>query len=173
MTAVVIMVAWQWLPFATLIFMTALQSMDREQLEAARMDGAHYGQQLRYRNGAAAWTDFVWPNPGANPGVRVSGLSHEGKRLEFLDIAGAFGLERMLQSAKVTRLGNGISELSWTQGSATLSVQLRLVRSPGSAASDTAGRGGGSGLQGLRGLRLPAAVVGLERPRDAQSGQPS
>lgn len=46
--SVIIMISWQWLPFATLIFMTALQSMDREQLEAARMDGATYGQQLRY-----------------------------------------------------------------------------------------------------------------------------
>ena len=46
--SVVIMVSWQWLPFATLIFMTALQSMNREQLEASRMDGANYGQQLRY-----------------------------------------------------------------------------------------------------------------------------
>ncbi|WP_280156521.1 sugar ABC transporter permease [Piscinibacter sp. XHJ-5] len=46
--SVIVMVAWQWLPFATLIFMTALQSMNREQLEAARMDGANYPQQLRY-----------------------------------------------------------------------------------------------------------------------------
>ena len=46
--SVIIMVSWQWLPFATLIFITALQSMDREQLEAARMDGATYPQQLRY-----------------------------------------------------------------------------------------------------------------------------
>jgi sorbitol/mannitol transport system permease protein len=46
--SVIIMVSWQWLPFATLIFITALQSMDREQLEAARMDGANYLQQLRY-----------------------------------------------------------------------------------------------------------------------------
>ncbi|PUE12591.1 sugar ABC transporter permease [Limnohabitans sp. T6-20] len=46
--SVIIMVAWQWLPFATLIFMTALQSMNREQLEASRMDGANYGQQLHY-----------------------------------------------------------------------------------------------------------------------------
>ena len=46
--SVIIMVAWQWLPFATLIFMTALQSMNREQIEAARMDGATYLQQLRY-----------------------------------------------------------------------------------------------------------------------------
>ncbi|PJE26010.1 sorbitol ABC transporter membrane protein /mannitol ABC transporter membrane protein [Pseudooceanicola antarcticus] len=33
-------VSWQWLPFATLILLTAMQSLDREQLEAAEMDGA-------------------------------------------------------------------------------------------------------------------------------------
>ncbi|MDH0866922.1 sugar ABC transporter permease [Mitsuaria sp. GD03876] len=46
--SVIVMVAWQWLPFATLIFMTSLQSLDREQLEAARMDGANALQQVRY-----------------------------------------------------------------------------------------------------------------------------
>lgn len=46
--SVIVMISWQWLPFATLIFMTSLQSMDRDQLEAARMDGATYLQQLRY-----------------------------------------------------------------------------------------------------------------------------
>ena len=46
--SIIIIISWQWLPFAFLIFMTALQSMDREQLEAARMDGANYLQQLRY-----------------------------------------------------------------------------------------------------------------------------
>ena len=46
--SIIIMVTWQWLPFGTLIFITSLQSMDREQLEAARMDGANYWQQLRY-----------------------------------------------------------------------------------------------------------------------------
>jgi len=40
MTAVIIIVAWQWLPFATLILLTALQSLDEEQKEAAEMDGA-------------------------------------------------------------------------------------------------------------------------------------
>ena len=38
--AIVIIVAWQWLPFATLILLTALQSLDGEQKEAAEMDGA-------------------------------------------------------------------------------------------------------------------------------------
>ena len=46
--SVILIVSWQWLPFATLIFMTSLQSMNHEQLEASRMDGANYLQQLRY-----------------------------------------------------------------------------------------------------------------------------
>ncbi|MDY8108163.1 sugar ABC transporter permease [Fulvimarina sp. 2208YS6-2-32] len=38
--AIIIIVAWQWLPFATLILLTALQSLSEEQKEAAEMDGA-------------------------------------------------------------------------------------------------------------------------------------
>ena len=38
--AIIIIVSWEWLPFALLILLTAIQSLDREQLEAARMDGA-------------------------------------------------------------------------------------------------------------------------------------
>jgi sorbitol/mannitol transport system permease protein len=39
LTAICLIVAWQWLPFATLILLTALQSLDQEQKEAAEMDG--------------------------------------------------------------------------------------------------------------------------------------
>ena len=39
LAGVIIMVAWQWLPFATLILLTAIQSLDEEQKEAAEMDG--------------------------------------------------------------------------------------------------------------------------------------
>lgn len=40
MLSIIIIVAWQWIPFATLILLTSMQSLDREQMEAARMDGA-------------------------------------------------------------------------------------------------------------------------------------
>ncbi len=40
MQSIVMIVSWQWLPFATLILLTSVQSLDREQLEAAEMDGA-------------------------------------------------------------------------------------------------------------------------------------
>ena len=46
--AVIIMVTWQWTPFAVLIFMTSLQSEDQEQKEAATLDGASAWSQFRF-----------------------------------------------------------------------------------------------------------------------------
>lgn len=40
LTSIIIIVSWEWVPFAFLILLTALQSLDQEQLEAARLDGA-------------------------------------------------------------------------------------------------------------------------------------
>nr|WP_316650854.1 sugar ABC transporter permease [uncultured Gellertiella sp.] len=46
--SIIIIVAWQWLPFATLIMLTALQSLDEEQKEAAEMDGAGFVSRFLY-----------------------------------------------------------------------------------------------------------------------------
>lgn len=46
--AVIIMVTWQWTPFAVLIFMTSLQSEDQQQKEAAVLDGAGPWSQFRF-----------------------------------------------------------------------------------------------------------------------------
>jgi sorbitol/mannitol transport system permease protein len=48
LVSVMLMVAWQWLPFACLIFITSLQSLDTDQMEAAGMDGANAWQKFRY-----------------------------------------------------------------------------------------------------------------------------
>ena len=40
LASVIAIVSWEWLPFALLILLTAVQSLDHEQKEAARMDGA-------------------------------------------------------------------------------------------------------------------------------------
>ena len=42
LASIIGIVSWQWLPFATLILLTALQSLDQEQLEASEMDGASW-----------------------------------------------------------------------------------------------------------------------------------
>ena len=46
--SIIMIVAWQWLPFATLILLTALQSLDLEQKEAAEMDGANFVNRFIY-----------------------------------------------------------------------------------------------------------------------------
>ncbi len=46
--SIVMIVSWQWLPFATLILLTAMQSLDQEQLEAAEMDGASSLARFRF-----------------------------------------------------------------------------------------------------------------------------
>jgi sorbitol/mannitol transport system permease protein len=40
LSSIMLILCWEWLPYAFLILFTALQSMDEEQLEAARLDGA-------------------------------------------------------------------------------------------------------------------------------------
>ena len=48
MLSVIGIVSWEWLPFATLILLTSLQSLSSEQLEAAEMDGASALNRFRH-----------------------------------------------------------------------------------------------------------------------------
>uniref|UniRef100_A0A7C5RFB6 Sugar ABC transporter permease n=1 Tax=Thermus caliditerrae TaxID=1330700 RepID=A0A7C5RFB6_9DEIN len=48
MPSIVAIVAWQWIPFATLLVLTGLQSLPADVLEAARIDGAGPWQEFRY-----------------------------------------------------------------------------------------------------------------------------
>ena len=48
LASIIGIVAWAWLPFSTLILLTALQSLDSEQQEAAEMDGASWFSRFRY-----------------------------------------------------------------------------------------------------------------------------
>ncbi len=53
LTSIIIIVSWQWLPFAVLTLLTAVQSLDSERKEAARMDGAGPVAMFRY---------IIWPH---------------------------------------------------------------------------------------------------------------
>jgi sorbitol/mannitol transport system permease protein len=48
LASVIAIVSWEWLPFALLILLTAVQSLDQDQLEAARIDGAGPVAQFFY-----------------------------------------------------------------------------------------------------------------------------
>ena len=53
MSSIILLVSWEWLPFAFLTLLTAVQSLDSERLEAARMDGAGPLALFRY---------IIWPH---------------------------------------------------------------------------------------------------------------
>ena len=48
MLSIVLITSWRWIPFAMLVLLAGLQALPDEQLEAARIDGAHWGQQFRW-----------------------------------------------------------------------------------------------------------------------------
>ena len=120
------------------------------------------GQQLVYRNGAANWQNFVWPNAAGTPGVRISGVTADGRTVEVFSAAGSYGFERLIDAAKVKKFPNGVRELSWGEGAQTVTVQYRAVTAPGPATATVAGAHAAS--SGLRGLQLPELVAGGDAP---------
>lgn len=126
------------------------------------------GQVMRYRNGAASWTHFVWPGPGT-PGVHISGVQLDGKPVEFFNEPGRYALEKMINSAQRKRVDAQVFELRWAQGNAQLGVQLRIISNAATqTSSQTAtqataqvaaappGAGGASSKPGA----LPSMVAG-------------
>ncbi len=108
------------------------------------------GQLLRFRNGVPQWTNMLYPGPQGNSGVRISGVTPDGRMVELFSEGGAAGLRRMIDSASRTRKEEGVHELRWNAAGVAVSVDLRITSTPGSAPGDS----------GFHGMRLPATVVG-------------
>jgi type VI secretion system protein ImpL len=134
------------------------------------------GQKLRYRNTTAAWEQFVWPNPSAVPGARITAITFDGKTVDILNEPGRFALTKMLEAAKRKLLGDNLYELAWANGASVVTVQLRVISQPGAPSTAATASGGAAGagsagaaaaaapvgVAGLRGVRLPALVVGAD-----------
>lgn len=118
------------------------------------------GQQMRYRNAAATWSHFVWPGPGT-PGVKISGVTYDGRTVEFFNEPGRYGLEKMINTAQRKRTDSGAFELRWPQGPLAVALQLRIISNasaPAAAPATTAA--GGASTGGGRPGALPAMVAG-------------
>ncbi|WP_343651269.1 type VI secretion system membrane subunit TssM [Herbaspirillum sp.] len=115
------------------------------------------GQQLRYRNTQAQWTNFVWPNPHGAPGARVTAVTYDGRTVEVASQPGRFGLERLINTAQRKRKEHGAFELSWTNEGVTVAVDLKIISS---AAVSGNGTGNARGAALLRGLKLPETIAG-------------
>ncbi|EBA45540.1 conserved hypothetical protein [Burkholderia pseudomallei 305] len=112
------------------------------------------GQQLRYRNTPPQWTNFVWPNPQGSPGATLSATTFDGRTLQLVNEPGRYGLEKLINSAQRKRRPDGTFDLTWTQGSVSVSVTMRII-----STSQPTGGGDQPQQQSLRGLRLPSSVA--------------
>lgn len=113
------------------------------------------GQQLRYRNTPARWSDFVWPHPQGTPGARVVATAFDGRTIELVNEPGNFGLERLVNTASKNRQPDGSFEMTWSRDGVAVSVLLRIVQSPQATAQNNDAPQGNR----LRSLVLPQAVV--------------
>lgn len=112
------------------------------------------GQKLRYRNGAAQWATFVWPNPAGTAGARIVATTFDGRELEVANFSGRFGLEKLINSAARTRNADGSFNLAWQAGEASVPVTLKIVSSPDIQS------GKGASPKGSRNAPLPPSVAG-------------
>lgn len=131
------------------------------------------GQQMRYRNAVASWTNFVWPGQGA-PGVRITGVTMDGRTVEFLNEPGGYGLEKMISKARRKKLDSNVFELSWPSGNLAVTVQLRLIASAAVGSPNAAGAADTpSASGGLKGVQLPPLVAGLPPAATAPLATPA
>jgi type VI secretion system protein ImpL len=119
------------------------------------------GQQMRYRNAAATWSHFVWPGPGT-PGVKISGVTYDGRTVEFFNEPGRYGLEKMINTAQRKRTDSGAFELRWPQGALAVALQLRIISNAAPATPAAPAGGGATSASAGRPGALPAMVAGSD-----------
>jgi multiple sugar transport system permease protein len=90
--AIIICDVWEWTPFMFIILLAALSNVDREQLDAAAIDGANTWQMFRYVSLPAIWPvmmialliraldlirlfDIVWQLTRGGPGSATETIS--------------------------------------------------------------------------------------------------
>ncbi|ALL69584.1 IcmF-related protein (plasmid) [Paraburkholderia caribensis MBA4] len=120
------------------------------------------GQQLRYRNTPPQWTNFVWPNPSGSPGATLSATTFDGRTVQLVNEPGRYGLEKLINTAQRSRRPDGTFDLTWTQGSVTVSVSMRIISTSQATASGDAPQ-----QQSLRGLKLPSSIADVGAPTGA------
>ena len=107
------------------------------------------GQQMRYRNTPPQWHTFQLPGQGV-PGVRITAVTGDGRTVDVFTHAGDNAMVEMYAAAEKKSLGKQHYQLTWSDGGASVSVELKIVSvvQPNSGANDALG------------LRLPALVAG-------------
>lgn len=113
------------------------------------------GQQLRYRNTQAQWSQMVWPNAQGTPGARITATTFDGRVVEVANFPGKFGFKRLIDAASNKRKEGGVFELVWRADNVSIPVELKIISKPDASADNSNPQ-----AKGFRGMKLPDAVLG-------------
>ncbi|MFT4249231.1 MAG: type VI secretion system membrane subunit TssM [Pseudomonas sp.] len=121
------------------------------------------GQVLRYRNTPPQWVTMQYPNPGGNPGARITAVTSDGRTVQVLNEPGRQGLSKLLEAAKKNQIGDSLFEMTWEGEGVSVPVQMQIVQRPQDNSAGNA--------DWQRGLQLPATVAGAPAPAATPANQ--
>lgn len=122
------------------------------------------GQQLRYRNTQAQWTNLVWPNTQGVPGAKIIAITFDGRSIEVANFPGKFGFKRLMDAASNKRKEGGIFELSWSKDNITVTADLKIISRP-----DASTESNNPQSTGFKGMKIPSTVLGTSPDADSSS----
>jgi type VI secretion system protein ImpL len=105
------------------------------------------GQRMLFENGIQQWVNFVWPNPGAIPGARITLVDLEGKTHTIFDEPGEYGINRLIESAQRTQKGSNFEMVWKSKEDPELLVKVNFRLVSGQNASSIGGQPNYANLQ--------------------------
>ena len=113
------------------------------------------GQQIRYRNAQAQWSQLVWPSSQGVPGAKIMATTFDGRVVEVVNFPGKNGLTKMMQASENKRKEGDVHELRWSNAGVTVMVNLKVISNP-YASNDS----NNLHSKGFRGMKLPEIILG-------------
>lgn len=105
------------------------------------------GQRMTYENGVQQWVNFIWPNPNAIPGARITAVDLQGQTHTIFEEPGEYGINRLIDSAQ-RKEQNGSFEMTWrskAEPNQMVKVNFRLIS--GNSSGNVGSSRGYAGLQ--------------------------
>ena len=105
------------------------------------------GQRMTYENGVQQWVNFIWPNPNAIPGARITAVDLQGQTHTIFEEPGEYGINRLIDSAQ-RKEQNGSFEMTWrskAEPNQMVKVNFRLIS--GNSSGSVGSSRGYAGLQ--------------------------
>lgn len=105
------------------------------------------GQRMTYENGVQQWVNFIWPNPNAIPGARITAVDLQGQTHTIFEEPGEYGINRLIDSAQ-RKEQNGSFEMTWrSKGEPNQMVKVNFRLISGNSSGNVGSSRGYAGLQ--------------------------